>query len=698
MDIVDIILARAKSFTGETATLIQQAQAAMADANSIVNQLEEIETRASNAATTAENAAETLAGINDTIDTEIKKLSLSVVSHGMTNGGGVTYDLVTTYPDNTTSTVNDIIRMYNDRGSHVNGTMTQEAIHHALALIEQDLNNFTVNVTDDNTSAVKTRKINVSKNGQTTSYPVEKNYTSAGENEDGSMTQKAIKSYVKTEIENKLSNITINNGGTVNYNNFTFTVDDAGHIIIIGPDGTPIAGSTTESDIIAALIKAGVYNVNDAVGLQIDYSNKTFSRMQDASGKVAGADFNIYSMYGGRMRCNVLDDGTITAFYGDNNYTEDGSNGQVMVYQPKFYYQRTPITMTKLQEGYSIRKEALIISSAAKPGFKLHPLFINEDGEQIDYVLLPAYQGSVYDTSESNYNLNSNLTIDFANDKLSSIANAKPISGSDINNFTVATAERLARNRGQGWHITNMAAESANQMLFIIEYGQLNGQTAIEQGIVTIPTISGKNCASLTGSTSELGNTTGTATLTRNESNGTYTSYNSAGKRAISYRGVENPWGNLWHFIGGINVSGNGHNDGGYPYICTDFNYALNEIANNYVSIGFKLPAIHSWISAMGYGNTDYDWVYIPSECSSANSLLPVGDNLWTDPTINGINCVVCGGSYSSEDSAGLFYYGCDTVVERSAVTFGANLMFIPTKNNIYTANCEKWLAKFGGD
>jgi hypothetical protein len=61
---------------------------------------------------------------------------------------------------------------------------------------------------------------------------------------------------------------------------------------------------------------------------------------------------------------------------------------------------------------------------------------------------LPAYQGSIYDTSESNYNLNSNLTIDFANDKLSSIANAKPISGSDVNNFTVATAERLARNRG----------------------------------------------------------------------------------------------------------------------------------------------------------------------------------------------------------------------------------------------------------
>ena len=43
MDIVDIILARAKSFTGETATLTRQAQQAMADANEIVDRLEGIE-------------------------------------------------------------------------------------------------------------------------------------------------------------------------------------------------------------------------------------------------------------------------------------------------------------------------------------------------------------------------------------------------------------------------------------------------------------------------------------------------------------------------------------------------------------------------------------------------------------------------------------------------------------------------------
>jgi len=41
MDIVDIILARAKSFTGETKTLIQQAQNAMEKANEVATILQD---------------------------------------------------------------------------------------------------------------------------------------------------------------------------------------------------------------------------------------------------------------------------------------------------------------------------------------------------------------------------------------------------------------------------------------------------------------------------------------------------------------------------------------------------------------------------------------------------------------------------------------------------------------------------------
>jgi len=161
-----------------------------------------------------------------------------------------------------------------------------------------------------------------------------------------------------------------------------------------------------------------------------------------------GSDFNAYTMYGGRMRCNVGDDGYINAFYGDSGYKEDGSNGQVMVYQPKFYYKRIIRVSDELAKGRAVRHETLIVSSTAQPGFKLAPIFAGD----LDYVLLPAFDAGL------------------VNSKLTSIAGVKPVT-----NITMAAAEDYANARGQGWHIMNMAAESANQMLEIVEFGMLNG-------------------------------------------------------------------------------------------------------------------------------------------------------------------------------------------------------------------------------
>ena len=687
MDIIDIILASKKSFTGETETLIRQAKEAMAQANEVAAILEDAQ-EANAAAQEANEAAVAAQQRSDDIASQLESMKEDVTSAVAT--------MVSDEIDEALTPVNNSISAL-ESNVQANSSQLNSQSTAITALQNTVNNNSNVTVEDANTSSAKVRQINVKQGGTTNTYVLEKNYTDIGNNEDGSMTQKAIKDYVsniKVEIENNVQEI-INNID-IDFSGKKFSIDDAGNIIIIGEDGSPTAGSTSEADIIAALIRAGLYDVDGVVGLQIDYANKTFTRIQEASGRIQGHDFDPYVMYGGRMRCNVADNGTITAFYGDYNYREDGSNGQVMVYQPKFYYQRTPITYVKLAQGNSVKKETLILSDKKKSGFKLHPMFINEDGEEIDYVLLPAYEGSIYDGSNNSYDLTSTLIIDSVNDKLSSIAGAKPITG-DKNEFTITMAERLARNRGEGWHITNMAAESVNQMLMMVEFGSLNGQKSLEQGIVTIPNVEGKNCASLTGSTSEFGNETGVAYTTRNETNGVYTNYSLAGRRAITYRGMENPWGNVWHFIGGLNVYGQGRDEGGYPYICNSFNYNVDEMTENYDNIGFKLPGAHSWISGMGYGDGNYDWVYMPSECSSANSALPVGDNLWTNPILNGIDCAVVGGTWESEDSAGPFYYGCDRATNYYKYSFGAKLMFIPKKNTIYTQNITKWESKMAG-
>ena len=522
-------------------------------------------------------------------------------------------------------------------------------------------------------------------------------YTTTGQNTDGYMTQKAVTDaldtkasviYVNNNLANKVDNSTLNNYATTTYVNQQIAaipqtpsmpsgvsnlgIDAAGKIVVVGPDGNIIAGDVTEEAIIEALVQSESYETEGTTGLVIDYDNKSTSRSQDSANESSGSFFNQYAMYGGRMRCNVADDGTINAFYGDNNYTEDGSNGQVMLYQPKFYYMRTPMKTSTTLVGKVIKKESIIISDKHMAGFKLHPIFKNINGEELDYVLLPVYEAAL----EEN--------------KLTSIAGVKPVS-----NINILDAETYAANRGEGWHMTNLAAESVNQMLQIVEYGTMNIQSEIEQGITNITTDTSNNHASVTGSTASIGNGTGAATSTVNDG----TTYSTSGKRAICYRGMENPWGNIWHMIGGLLIQGNGSITGsGVPYVCNDYNYTSTP-GSNYTSVGFNLPTNYGWISGMGYGNPDYDWVYLPAECSStANSATPVGDALWAEQSLMSVRCAVIGGSWAFKEQSGTFAYGCDrSITESSRATYGARIMFIPTKNNIYSTNINKWKQHYGG-
>lgn len=193
---------------------------------------------------------------------------------------------------------------------------------------------------------------------------------------------------------------------------------------------------------------------NDVVGVQINYSAGTNTRLAGAIGLTPGASFDKFKMFGGRKRCNVADDGTILAYYGDDGYKEDGSNGQVMVYQPKVYYLILPLIYDKIDDvvgGYHLRKANYYVSLAERPGFKLHPAFINENGEEVDYILKSAFEGSIYDVSAGKYLTNDEQVMDATVDKLCSVANVKPCSGL-TQSLTRDKVEQMAKNRGDGWH------------------------------------------------------------------------------------------------------------------------------------------------------------------------------------------------------------------------------------------------------
>ena len=617
MDIIDIMLARAMTPQGKTEAYLTKAEKAAQKAAAA-------ESSATAAIQTVKSAADEIAAAKSEAN-----------------------DLLATAQETLATAQEAQINMpevYTTTGQNTDGYMTQKAVTDALAT-KADSSTLNTYVTTNDMNTALASKADVS--------------------------SVATKTYVDQKIAAIPHSGSSSGGGISNLGS-----ENTGHLVVVGDDGNIKASDTTEDTLIESLIRSGIYQAKDAVGLDINYQEKSFIRTQDASEYEMGEDFDPYTMYGGRKRCNVADNGTITAFYSEANYADDGSNGQVMIYQPKFYYQRMPLKIENATKGQVIRRESILISDTEQSGFKLHPAFITAEGEELDYILLPAYEGAVVE------------------DKLCSVAGVQPTTS-----ITIDAAEDYANARGNGWHIMNMKAISANQMLEMVEFGTLNGQTALEAGISNLQFSSNTNCSAITGSTATLGNTTGAAESTISNNKGTEIVNTTAGTRAISYRGMENPWGNVWQMVGGINILGDGNSNGGAPYICSDFNYTPSEIGDNYEYIGFNLPSIYGWVSAMGYGKQEYDWVFLPIECAStANSLLPVGDNLWTVASVAENKIVAVGGTYEYKESDGAFYYAADrNAAESARHNYGVRLMYIPTKNTTYWNNIAKWEALQGG-
>lgn len=426
----------------------------------------------------------------------------------------------------------------------------------------------------------------------------------------------------------------------------------------------------------------GMIETEDVLGITMDYKNKTCTRIAGAKNLTAGADFDKFSMYGGRKRCNVSDGGTINAYYGDEGYTEDGSNGQVMVYQPKFYYLVCPLEYDRQETGYGyhLRKANYYVSETQRAGFKLHPAFYDKNGNEVDYILMSAYKGCIYDTSANAYLKNDEQVMDASKDKFSSIAGARPASGVS-QNLTRPNIEQMAKNRGEGWHSFGIKTASMEQLLMIVEMGMMNLQTAIGQGVVNLPWTTGSDTTSsyagATGSTASLGNGTGRATKTTTYEGGKATDYTVDGKTSICYRGVENFWGNIWKFAYGVNIWGNGKMAGGMPYICSDFNYAEGKNTDNYEGAGFTVTKANGYISAMGY-STKYDWLFMASECLG-NSSLPVGDYTYITENLNGYRIAQLGGIWSSGSNAGGFCWSLSGGVGYRSRTIGGRLVYVPT-------------------
>jgi hypothetical protein len=536
--------------------------------------------------------------------------------------------------------------------------------------------------------------------------------------------------------------------------------------------------ATSGTSVVAARVDH-VHNLpgwifyNQIVGVEWDRSSTSpvLTRI-DENGEemmITRGMFDYHVIWGNIQRCNLSDGGTVNAYYGDSDFASDGSNGQVMVEIPKFYYKSAT-------EGTTYR---WWISPVARTGFATHPAFIS-DGVTYDHIYVGAFHGSAYDVTAAATEVNTiritaeptadgNITItldgnyaftvavlnadtiegvvdkivaagnktdyqgvvwtvakvdadeltytadsvglkstatfsggttgvtatvtkttsgaggyvkndaaglDFTattGDVMVSIAGVKPLSGWKNATATLPNMRILAQNRGAGWNLINFNQVCAIQLLYLIEYAHFNSQTQIGLGVTGVNdatagttfnnALNNGFTAGVGTSSTDLGNASGACTGVTHYK----TAEADADIQPVSYRGIENFWGNIWSWIDGINIKANYN-----PWIA-DHDFASDTFTHPYVDTGLTVVSSDGYVSNIIFG-AGLDYGFLASSVSGGGSEYYLCDYFYR---ATGNRSARLGGSWYNGLDAGAFYWNLSYAASDVYRYLGSRLAFV---------------------
>ena len=296
----------------------------------------------------------------------------------------------------------------------------------------------------------------------------------------------------------------------------------------------------------------------------------------DAIGMTKGSsDWDSKAIFKDIKPC-LLKNGKVVYYLNKNNFNvkEDGVNasdltggdGDVMIEFPKFAYKivtdETNNTLT-----VSVSNDAQVINSDSNYCYYAFSDEVEGDCSKFYY---SAYQGSL----DSNGNL-------------ASVSGAAPAV-----NKTISAFNTLATNKGTGYSIVSFYQLTAIQCLYIIKYGNLNGQAALGRGLTNA------SAAINTGGTESLGMNYGNL---------------SVGTSHIKLFGIEDFWGNVWDWIIGMTTDSSWNlvskfpdgDESTYPTgLTTNFSGYINKVfGNNQVGFVGKTYTGSSSTYFSDYGN-----------------------------------------------------------------------------------------------
>lgn len=468
---------------------------------------------------------------------------------------------------------------------------------------------------------------------------------------------------------------------------------------------TTLGGHTSQ---LAAIADADV----PAYGIAYadNASNIALARTLSAKGMTAAAmigaapvtnSFDLISPWKDITRCNLADDGTVNAYYGDPTYAADGSNGQVMVRVPKFWWKLTPVVPIT-QPIYSPS-----IAAQSKAGYAVHPAFAGRaaDGGDLDFICIGAYDAGYDGVS-----------------KLTSISGTFPHVSA-----TRAQCRTRARARGANWAQMDFLAASAIQLLYLIEYANWDGQAMIGAGLTGLP-YTGTHLATVAttaandiiiatanagtydvGMVIGIGTTQGGNEIATNRvitdkaaydgTNTRITFYgtpvsvaignmlyavgqktgradalgNKSGREsgasdnrsAMCYRGIENMWGNVFNWIDGLNIL-----DLAWAY-CDDIDaYADGVMDGAYTPMTGAAPNADGHVKAMHLN----DFAFRPSAIGGGTgTYIP---DYYSQSS--GARVLALGGAFFSGTAAGPFFWYAYSSAPSASLPFGGRLLFLP--------------------
>lgn len=490
---------------------------------------------------------------------------------------------------------------------------------------------------------------------------------------------------------------------------------------------TAAAASATErANTAAAQAEAVVEQAGELVtryGVRFEgsaNSGSTVQRLYNAVGLVAGVGTdtdaaennfdNIYPWSDIRRCCGYWgDDGNfvVNAYKGEPGYAVDGSNGEVWVEIPLFYYKHT----------YTDGAEKIVISAFKLPGFMPSP--INRDQGTEDAPAAKAYYPA--------YPM--------------ALVDDKPTSRSGVFNkiYSLNTAMTDARKAGENYTVTTTAERYTICLLMWVEFATrdiqniMNGATNLSYSANDVATIA-EECTNriivsnttaakyVTGQTIGIGTSLGSIGIANNRivtkiedydesnkaiyfdgdpvniaagnavfalawvngscdnviaSSGSPVS-NTSGKYNCMYRGIERPYGDSFEWISDVLFKrvGTGTIEEPYTYavyfLPDPTKYADTLIVDDYVKLNYVVPVTDGYVKRLGL-DSRYPWVNVP-HAIGASTTTHYSD--YYNYPRSTICAALVGGSWYNGANAGPLYWNCRNAPSSSHTTYRARLSY----------------------